>query len=119
MSIIQSIFHLVLHIVWVKTTGVLHVHRWNTFLMLLDLSQARPLRVFSMKPFYRFLRVLHTFSWFPRIFILHTAFLFPKIPKLFHHFIPSSNLSRVGNNVALDHPFHLLFSISLYVFGVS
>jgi len=83
------------------------VHRWKTFLMLLDLSQARHLRVLSMKPFHLFLRVLHTFGWFPSILVLGAAFPFYKILKLFHRFIPSLHLSRVGNDLTLDDPFYL------------
>jgi len=92
-----------------KNHESLLAHRWKTFLMLLDLGRVRHLRAFSIKPFHLFLRVLHNFGWFPSIFILRTAFLFHKIPKLFHHIIPSWNLSRVGNDLALDDPFHLPF----------
>ena len=76
--------------------------------MLLDLSRARHFRVFSMKPFHLFLRVVHsTFRWLPSILVLHAAFPFYKIPMLLHSFIPSSNLSRVGNDLTLDDPFYL------------
>ena len=77
--------------------------------MLLDLSPARHLRVLSMKPFHLFLRVLHTFRWLPGILVLRAAFACYKIPKLCHRFIPSSNLSRVGNDLTLDDPFYLPF----------
>jgi len=83
------------------------VHRWKTFLMSLDLSRARHPWVFSMKPFPLFLPLLHTFGWLPSILILHPAFPLHKILKLFHRFIPSSNLWRVGNDLALDDPFFL------------
>jgi len=56
---------------------------------------------------------------FPRIFILRTAFPFHKIPKLFRHFIPSLNLSHVGNDLGLDNPLHLPFGISLDLFRAS
>jgi len=77
--------------------------------MSLDLSWARHLRVFSMKPFHLFLRVPHTLGGFPRIFIIRAAFPFHKVPKLFHRFIPSANLSRVGNHLTLDDRFYLPF----------
>jgi len=88
-SNIQSIFHFKLHIVGVKNHRRLLVHRWKTFLMSLDLSRTRHLRVLSMKPFHLFLRVPHTFGWLPSILVLRAAFPFYKIPKLFHRFIPS------------------------------
>jgi len=75
--------------------------------MLLDLSRARHLRGLSMKPFHLFLRIPHTLAGFPRISILRAAFLFHKIPKLFHWFSPSSNLSRVRNDLTPDDPFYL------------
>jgi len=75
--------------------------------MLLDISQARHLRVLPMKPFHLFMRVPHTLEGFAHIFILRASFPFNKIPKLFHWFIPSSNLSRVGNLLTLDDPFYL------------
>ena len=81
------------------------VHRGKTFLMSLDLSRARHLQVVSMKPFHLFLRVLHTFVWFPSIVVLRAPFPFYKIPNRFHCFIPSSNLSGVGNDLALHNPF--------------
>ena len=84
------------------------VHRWKTFLMLLDLAQARHLRVFSMKPFHLFLRVLHTLGWLPGIFILRASLPFHKIPKLLYLFIPSSNLPRIRNDLAFDDPFDFL-----------
>jgi len=62
-----------------------------------------------MKAFHLFLRVLHTFGWFPSILVLSAGFPFYTVPKLFHRFIPSSNLSRVGNDLTLDDPFYLLF----------
>ena len=83
------------------------VHRWKTFLMLLDLSRARHLRVFFMKPFHLFLRVLHTFRWLPSILVLCAAFPLYTIPKLFPRFIPSPHLSRVGDHLTLDDPFYL------------
>jgi len=83
------------------------VHQWKTCLLLLDHSWARHLRTLSMKPFYLFLRVVHTFGWFPSLFILCTAFLFHKIPKLYHPFISASQLSRVANLLTLDDPFYL------------
>jgi len=83
------------------------VHQWKTFLMLLDLSGARHLRVLSMKPFHIFLRVPHSSRWLPSILLLRAAFLFYKIPKLFHRFIPSSIPSRVGNDITLDYSFYL------------
>ena len=75
--------------------------------MSLDLSRAPHLRVLSMKPFHLFLRVHHTVGWLPSILVLRSAFPFYKIPKLFHRFVPSSNLSRVGNYLTLDDPFYL------------
>jgi len=77
--------------------------------MSLDLPRVRHLRILSIKPFHLFLRILHPFQWFPSIFILLAAFPFYKVRKLFHPFIPSSNLSRVGNTLALDDPFPLPF----------
>jgi len=76
--------------------------------MLLDLSLARHPCVFSMKPFHLFLRVLYTFTWLPSVLVLCAAFPFYKTPKLSHRFIPSSNLSRVGDHLTLDNPFYLL-----------
>jgi len=107
MSIIQS-FHLfrALHS-RVKNHRRLLVHRWKTFLMSLDLSRSRHHWVLSMKPFYLFLCVVPTFGWFPSICVLWAAFPFDKIPKLFHRFLPSSNLSRIGNDLTLDDPFYL------------
>jgi len=75
--------------------------------MLLDLFRALHLRVLSMKAFHLFLRVLHTFWWFPSIIVLRPAFPFSKVLNLFHRFIPSSNLSRVGDNLTLDYHFYL------------
>jgi len=90
-----------------KNHRPLHLHRWKTFLMLLDLLRALHLRAFFMKPFHLFLRVLHTFEWLPSILVLCAAFLFYKIRKLFHRFIPSPHLSRAGNDLTLDDPFYL------------
>jgi len=77
--------------------------------MLLDLSRARHLRAFSMKPFHLFLLVPHTLVGFPRIFIPRAAYPFHKIAKLFYRVIPSVNLSRVGNDLTLDDPCYLSF----------
>ena len=85
------------------------VHREKVFVMLLDRSRARDLRVLSMKPFHLFLRVPHALAGFPRIFILRAAFPFHKVRKLFHRFIPSSDLSRVGNDLTVDDPVYLPF----------
>jgi len=90
-----------------KNHQSLLAHQWKTFLMLLDLSGARHLRVPCMKPFHLFLRVLHTFAWFPSIFVLRAAFPFYKIPKLLHRFIPFPNISCVGDDLTLDNPFYL------------
>jgi len=109
MSIIHSIFPFRAPHSRGKNHRRLLVHRWKTFLMSLDLSRARHLRTFSMKPFHLFLRVIHTFGWLPSILILHAAFPFHKIVKLFHLFTPSSNLSRVRNDLTLDDPFYLPF----------
>ena len=75
--------------------------------MLLDLLRARHFWLFSMKPFHLFLHVLYAFAWLPSIFILRAAFPFHKILKLLYRYIPFSNFSRVGNDLALDDPFHL------------
>ena len=75
--------------------------------MLLDLSWARYLRIFSMKRFHLFLRVLHTFGLLPNILILRAAFSFHKVRKFFHRLIPSSHLLHVRNDLALDNPFYL------------
>ena len=83
------------------------VHPWKTFVMLLDLSWARHIRIFSLEPFPLFLRVLHTFRWRPSILILYAAFPCHKISKLFHRLIPPSNLSHVRNDLILDDPFYL------------
>jgi len=83
------------------------VHREKVFVMLLDRSRARDLRVLSMKPFHLFLRVHYTFGWLRSILVLRAAFPFYKIPKLFHLFVPSSNLSRVGNDLTLHDAFYL------------
>jgi len=77
--------------------------------MLLDLSRAWHLRAFFMKPFHLFLRVPHTLVGFPPILILRAAYPFHKIRKLFHRVIPSSNLSRVGNDLTLADPRYLPF----------
>jgi len=75
--------------------------------MLLDLSRAQDLRIFPMKPCHLFPRVLHSLHGFPSIFLLRTAFSLYKIAQLCHRTIPSSNLSRIGNDLALDDPFYL------------
>jgi len=77
--------------------------------MLLDISRARHLCVFPMKPFHFFLRVVHTLGWLPSILILHAAFPFHKRPKVVQRFNPSSNLSGVPNDLTLDDPFYLPF----------
>jgi len=87
----------------------LHVHRWKTFLMSLDLSLTRHVRIPSLKPFHLFLRVLHTFGWLPSILILRAALPLHKIPQLLHRLLLSSNLSPVGNDLALDYPFYFPF----------
>jgi len=107
MFIIQFFFHFRAPHIRGKNHQRLLVHRWKTFLMLHDLTWARHLRVFSMKPIYLFLRVPHTSRWFPSVLVLRAAFPFYKRPKLFHRFIPSSNLSCVGNDLTLDDPFYL------------
>ena len=71
-----------------------------------------------MIPFHLFWRLVNTFTWFPSILFLRAAFPFYKIPKLFHLFSPSSNLSRVGNDLTLDNPFYLPLYVSLDLFGV-
>jgi len=109
MSIIQTIFPSRAPHSRGKNHRRLLVHRWKTFLMSLDLFLARHLRVFSMKPFHLFRRILHTLGWLPSILILRAAFPFHKIPQLFHLFIPSSNLSRVRNDLTIDDPFCLPF----------
>jgi len=105
--IILSMFCRNLHKVGVKTTGSLLVHPWKTFVMLLDLSWARHIRILSLEPFPLFLRVLHTFRWRPSILILYAEFPCHKISKLFHRLIPPSNLSHVRNDLILDDPFYL------------
>jgi len=95
MSIIQSIFRFQVPHMRGKSHQRLLVHRWKTRLMLLNLLRARHPPVFSMKPFHLFLRILHTFAWFPHISMICAPFPFHKIPKLLHRFIPSSNLSRL------------------------
>ena len=102
-----------------KNHQPLLVHSWKAFLMLLDLFRARHLWVLSMQPFHLCLHVSHTFGWLPSILVLRAAFLFHKIPKFFHRFIPSLNLSCVGNDLTFDDPFHLLLQISFDFFGVS
>ena len=109
MSIIHSLFPLRALHSRRKNHRRLLVHQWQTFLMLLDLAQARHLQFLSMKPFHLFLRVLHTFRRLPSIFILRVSLPFYKIPKLFYLFVPASNLPSVRNNFAFDDSFDFPF----------
>jgi len=84
---------------------------------LRDLSGGRNIRVFSMKAFHLFLRVLHTFGWLPSIRVLHVAFPFIKIPKIIHRFIPISHLSPRRNDLAF-HSFYFRLQIPLHLFGI-
>jgi len=95
-----------------KNHRPLLVHPWKTFVMLHDLSWARPLRNLSLEPVHLFLRVLHTFGCGPSILILYAAFPCHKISKPFHWLIPPSNLLHVRNDLILDDPFYLSHSNS-------
>jgi len=106
LSIIQSNFLLKLHIVEVKPLPFACPLVENIS-MLLHLSWAWHLRVSFMKPLHLFLWVVHTLGWFPSILMLHAAFPVYKVPKLFHRFIPSSNLSLVRNDITFEDPFYL------------
>ena len=102
-----------------KNLRPLLVHRRKTFLISLNLIRSRHVRVFSMKTFHLFLRVFHTFGWLPGIFIFCASFPFHEVPKLFYHFIPSPNLSRVRDDFTLDNLLDFPLQISLDIFGFS
>jgi len=78
-----------------KNHQCLHLHRWKTFLMLLNPSRARHLWAFLMKPLHLFLRVHHTFGWLTSIRILPRSLSTLQNPYLFQRFITSPNLLPV------------------------